>query len=324
MHGQLYKVREVIELIENGELLVLAGDKRLLDELPSGNWIGGTTPYFAEPDGLRFNVDKIFVRRINNFINYKIKTYDVNSINDIVNDSYNNGYTILVLPPFTDIHYKYALEAKNMAGITNNPITGWVAAFFLNSDDIGKVYNGLNSEKLDNKAVALHVELPDNKKAEIRITNIYKELPDSPIIEFDHDGFDTEYCFINGEKVNFVDYIKENNINTRFPLVTETFGMKTNISFKNVKDGRVFFYAPFFKNKKYKFTHRIDNYIHKLELDFTQIKANIEFSCNCILNYVNNDLLPEKLRNVYNIVTFGEIAYILLNQTMVNLVVIDK
>jgi hypothetical protein len=43
------------------------------------------------------------------------------------------------------------------------------------------------------------------------------------------------------------------------------------------------------------------------------------FSCNCILNYIYGNLEGKKLAGTAGPITFGEIAYQLLNQTMVYL-----
>ena len=44
-----------------------------------------------------------------------------------------------------------------------------------------------------------------------------------------------------------------------------------------------------------------------------------QYSCNCILNYLYGDLEGKKTGGFTGPVTFGEIAYILLNQTLVKL-----
>jgi hypothetical protein len=51
---------------------------------------------------------------------------------------------------------------------------------------------------------------------------------------------------------------------------------------------------------------------------------NIIASCNCILNYLYSELEGKKTGKVTGPITFGEIAYVLVNQTMVYLSVEDK
>jgi Family of unknown function (DUF6976) len=55
----------------------------------------------------------------------------------------------------------------------------------------------------------------------------------------------------------------------------------------------------------------------------TAIGDRIVFGCNCVLNYVHSSLEGRKTGNIVGPMTFGEIAYQLLNQTMVYLTVVD-
>lgn len=50
---------------------------------------------------------------------------------------------------------------------------------------------------------------------------------------------------------------------------------------------------------------------------------NVVFSCNCILNYLFSNLENKKTGAFVGPVTFGEIAYQLLNQTLVYLEISD-
>ena len=43
----------------------------------------------------------------------------------------------------------------------------------------------------------------------------------------------------------------------------------------------------------------------------------MQFSCNCILNFLFGGLEGQKIGELYGPVTFGEIGYQLLNQTLV-------
>ena len=48
---------------------------------------------------------------------------------------------------------------------------------------------------------------------------------------------------------------------------------------------------------------------------------NPQFVCNCILNFLHANLEGKKSGDVATAMTFGEIAYMLLNQTFVYLTV---
>ena len=51
MDRSMLSIQEVRMKIEQGKRLLLAGDESLLRELPAGNWIGGTIPYFMTETG---------------------------------------------------------------------------------------------------------------------------------------------------------------------------------------------------------------------------------------------------------------------------------
>ena len=324
MENKLYTIDEVKEFIKKNELLSLAGDEKLLSQLPKGNWIAGTTPYFMDIEKGLFSKNKIFVTKLTNIENeFKILTYNENNIKNIVTDSYENGYTIIIIPPFQKIHEQYALHAIEIEGIFNNPISGWVAGKDLNSDDTPKTFNGNTLMSYKDQAVAIHVKLPEEKFALLQVNNIFERDEKSDRIQFFNNGFECDVCLINGKTRNLSEYIKENNIDIRMPLVTNYHGIKSNISFKDIKNGKVSFYAPFFKNRTYKFPKKFTNYITKFEQNMPETDTHVEFSCNCILNYIYCELENKKIKNTTGPITFGEIGYILHNQTMVNLIISD-
>jgi hypothetical protein len=52
-------------------------------------------------------------------------------------------------------------------------------------------------------------------------------------------------------------------------------------------------------------------------------ESEIVFLCNCILNYLYSELEGKKTGEMSSPMTFGEVAYQLLNQTMVYLTISD-
>ena len=322
----MFAVDKVIEFINQGKLMSLSGDEKALKQLPKGNWIAGTIPYFMDDDVGKFDQDKIFVNFLdNNIIDFEIKTYDENSIDQIISDSYNNGYTLLIIPAFQKIHHDFALKAENMEGLYNNPVVGWISGVDLNSYDIPKTFNGKSGQKYEDKAVAIHAKLPDNYFAQVEIVNIFERDENSPSIEFFFDSFDVLNCIIDGKEANLAEYIHQNNIDTKLPLVADYSGASINVSIKEVdiENGLVSFYAPVFESKVYKFAKPIQNYLKRFESKTLDYNVNNEFSCNCILNYLYGGFEGQKINNIKGPITFGEIAYQLLNQTLVTLTV-DK
>jgi len=324
MESKLYSLDEVIQFIENGSLLALAGDERVLSKLPKGNWVAGTIPYFMDVEKGLFSQDQIYVNMLGTpNDNFLIKTYDDDSIESFLDDSYDNGYSLLILPAFQKIHQTFAIKAEDMGNLYNNPVVGWVSGVNLNSTDIPKVYNGLNANSYTDKAVVLHVELPENKFAQIDIVNIFEQDEASVSIEFFLDSFEVVNCLIDGVEKNLAQYIKDNNIDTKLPLVADYSGASINVSIKEVDtdNGIVSFYAPVFSSKKYKFAKPVNNYVNKFEQNVINIEVDNSFSCNCILNYLYGELEGKKINNVKGPITFGEIAYQLLNQTLVTLTI---
>ena len=66
------------------------------------------------------------------------------------------------------------------------------------------------------------------------------------------------------------------------------------------------------------------DYIEAFSRTMPSIEAErMLFSCNCILNYLYADLEGKKTGEIVGPITFGEIAYMLLNQTLVYATVED-
>ncbi len=325
MENKLYEFDEVVAFIKQGFILALAGDEKALSKLPNGNWIAGTIPYFINADGGTFEQTKIFVNKLSTNTNFKIIDYSEKDIANIAKDSFDNGYSLLILPPFQKVHETYALQTENLEGLYNNPIMGWVAGTYLNSEDTPKTFNGQTGEISAEKGIAIHVELPENKFAQINIINIFEKNDESDEIKFYHDGFDASSCMINGKDQNLADYIIDNKINTQLPLQSDYMGAAINVSIKEIdaENKKVSFFAPIFKNNSYKFPKNVSDYTQEFGKHTKDIHVNNEFSCLCILNYLYGELENKKIINFTGPATFGEIAYILVNQTLVTLSIED-
>ncbi|MBN2520931.1 MAG: hypothetical protein JXB17_10530 [Bacteroidales bacterium] len=325
--NKLISQKEAVDLINQNKTLILAADENILSTLPKGNWIGGTIPYFMDKKGGCFSKDKIFVTDISYHIdNFKIILYDANEVTTITNDCYAHGYSIMLIPCFSEVLAKYALKAQELNNLYNVPIVGWVTGIDLN--DVGKVtpkvFNGQTGEKSDSKAILMHIQLPENKLADLEILNIFRQ-GDGDTFEFLEEGFSCKECFINGQKQNLAEYIEKNNIDTKLPIVADYSGAMINISFQQVdkENKSVLFYAPLRKNVKYKLAKKVDNYVKSFNAIIPQNIDNVAFSCNCILNYLYSELEGKKTGTITGPFTFGEIAYVLVNQTLVYLNIIN-
>jgi hypothetical protein len=168
-------------------------------------------------------------------------------------------------------------------------------------------------------ALAMHVTLPANQAAELDIVNIFK-LGCGDTLSFPEAGFAASDCLINGQPANLAQYIEEKRIDTRLPLTADYCGSVINVSLQAVEadSGTVRFYAPVFPGVKYQFADPVPDYAEAFSKAIPKGDESL-FSCNCILNYLYGELEGKHTGNVCGPVTFGEIAHLLLNQTLVQL-----
>lgn len=321
----LMSIGRAAELIGCGKYLNIAGDEDALRQLPKGNWIGGTIPYFMADDGGTIARDRVFVHEIDAFGGTpEIRLHDVDSLPQICRNAPDNGYTLLIVPAFGPCHGSFAENAPNYEEMYMKPLAGWVAGIHL--DDLGqrtpKVVLGTTGEFSEQHAVAIDVPLPADKFARIDIVNLFR--PGSgPAISFDATGFAAGDCRIDGQPGNLAAYLSNNAIDTRLPLVADYCGAAINVSIKAVDagNGRVEFYAPVFPGIEYRIAAPIDDYVSAFQAALPKIDGGLTFSCNCILNFLYSGLEGKRTGPISGPMTFGEIGYQLLNQTLVYLTV---
>jgi hypothetical protein len=311
---------ETSKLIKENKLLHIAADESLLAKLPEGNWVGGTTPYFITEDGGITCKNRLFVNEFDFAKAWKISVYDKDSVLNLSKDAYPNGLCFIVVPFASDVAVYYAKESPNSRELLMTPTLGWITGFDLSTESSAKVFDGSTRKAYDNRAVVLHVELPENRVASIGIVNIFHADEKSPVIEFKEDSLAAGTVRVNGKETVFSDYLSENNVNTELPLVADYNGTLVNVSIKAVsaENKTVEFYAPVFAGNEYRFAEPIADYsaVFTEKLGVMGDVAPL-FSCNCILNYLYGGLEGKSTPPFSGPVTFGEIAYQLLNQTLV-------
>jgi hypothetical protein len=332
MRQTISTVDAIKQKIEAGRKLLLAGDEELLRQLPKGDWIAGTIPYFISSDqGGMVSHDMICCTDITDLVSaIEITAYDQNSLARVYSEGPKHGFSFIVIPAASKTHLSFALNAPNYKDFGVRPLIGWIAGVHLS--DLGKktpkVVNGITGEILEEGALVLQAQLPENKVAEIGIVNLF-EQGDGDILTFTSDDFAAKDVMVNGEKRNFAAYIVKNKLDTKLPLVADYYGALVNISFQGVDEveGLVKFYAPVFSGIRYKHAKPVADYVKVFNERLCKecsIESNrLAFSCNCILNYLYSELEGKKTDPFTGPVTFGEIAYQLLNQTLVYLEIID-
>ncbi len=311
-------LQEVTVLINEGHWLHIAGNEDLLRQLPKGNWIGGTTEYFVSESGGIISHDLLFV---DTFTPYecKIIDYDDSTISNITKDAYSNGFSILIIPYNSSILGTYSKNAPDYDEMYIKNIVGWVSGSNqLKPEQVPLSVNGFTKQYFSDKATVMHICLPNDKVADVGIVNIFEPQNDKNEIEFYDDGFSTSYCKIDGEEVILADFIRDNKINTKLPIIGDYAGADINISIKEVSDKTVLFYAPVFKNIKYRFSKEVSDYEKEFNIKLSEHDdSGLAFTCNCYLNFLYGDLKDKKIMKFFGPITLGEIAYQLLNQTLV-------
>jgi hypothetical protein len=325
--GYLMQVNAVKAKVIQGEKLMLAGDESVLSQIPAGNWIGGSIPYFIAEEGGLSSRDKIFVTEISKAAaSVSIVAYDETSLPKVYSDAPDNGFSLIILPAASSAELAFGLKAPTYPNFARRPLVGWIAGVHL--DDLGKatpkVFNGLTGTMMTNGAVVMHVTLPATQAAEVGIVNLF-EQGNGDTITFPSDGFGASKVFINGVETNFAEYVAAKKVDIRFPLVSDYYGASVNVSFQNLDpvSKRVEFYAPVFAGVQYKLAKPVDDYVKQFSSNIPTGSEQIAFSCNCILNYLYSGLEGKRTGGITGPVTFGEVAYQLLNQTMVYVTVHD-
>ena len=321
----LLTVQEAAALINAGKVLSLAGDEALLARLPRGNWIAGTIPYFVGAEGGTETRERVFVTELDQARPdaVQIKAYTVDTIRNIASDAPDNGYTVVIMPAGSAIHTEYANHGRDYPDMFFKPIVGWIAGVHL--DDLGKakpkVVDGSTGRILADDAVALHVTLPQDRTAIVRILTLFRQDPEGDVITFDDTGFSASACKVNGQETVLADYVAARGLDLKLPLVADYNGAQINTSFQGIDpDGRtVHFYAPVFPGIEYRQAAPVGDYVHEFEALAGGLHGNVEFSCNCILNYLYGELKGRHTGDLRGPATFGEVAYQLLNPTLVYL-----
>ncbi len=329
MKGRMYDVTAVRAKIEQGEKLLLAGDEAMLQQLPAGDWIGGSIPYFMTDEGGLSTREKIYVTELPASVTgMSVRLYDETNLASVYTDAPRNGFSAIIMPASCATHLEFALHAPSYQNFALRPLIGWISGVHLS--DLGKVtpkvFNGQVPAMMSNGAVVMHVELPARQAATIDILNIFEPGPGDTLI-FPQDGFSARDVYVNGVKTNFADYVAQHQLDTRLPLVADYYGATVNVSFQNVDAVKqeVQFYAPVFAGLAYKQAQPIQDYVGQFTSQLPHnLDKDLAFSCNCILNYLYSELEGKQTGGITGPITFGEVAYQLLNQTMVYLTITDR
>lgn len=323
---QTHTLDEVQALILADHVLLLAGEESVLCRLPPGRWIGGTAAHFISPHGGEAAGDRILVTDITSHVETAdIRAYSAQSIPGLAADYPANGFSSIAIPGLSEVHATFARDGQSYEGLFNSPLVGWITASDL--DDPArrtpKCFVG-DGVPRDDVAAVMHVTLPAGQSARTDIINPFA-IGDGPTFEFDDEGFVIgPACAIDGRRDDFTAYLAAHPDQIRLPLVADYRGALVNVSIRScdAQTGRIEFFAPVTRGVTYRFaaapTERQNPFAAACGLTAPE---QVAASCNCILNYSYFDLKGRAAGPFFGPVSFGEIAYILFNQTLTFLVI---
>jgi len=252
-----------------------------------------------------------------------IDIYDTTRISRVCVDAPENGVSFIILPATSAVHLEFAQNGPNFEQMYLKPLVGWISGVHLS--DLGKVspkvIDGRTRTAHADKGIVFHCALPATKIAQIGIVNLFRQGGGDTLV-FPADGFHADTVLVNGVKHNMAEYVTERKIDTRLPLVADYSGAMINVSFQSVdlRARLVQFYAPVFAGVKYQIAAPVPDYVTAFQKALPK-GLKPRFSCNCILNYLYSELEGKQTAGMTGPITFGEIAYQLLNQTMVHLTI---
>ena len=313
MKQALYTVEEVSVMIRKGKKLLLAGNAQLLSQLPEGDWIGGSTPYFIlYPEQMIEFSDKLFVTRLPDFVEtMEIREYDAQNIKNIYRDAPQNGFTVLIIPFGSPVFPEFAMNAPTYPDFARYPLCGWISGqpFEILHSEKSYVRSGASDVLYSDKAVAVHISLPANKYAELHMFNPY-EQGTGDVITFDYSGQFAKDAFINGEKRNIAQYLREIKDDiSNLPLVANYSGAMMNLCYI-FADDKIHLSAPVFEHVEYRIA-KINDQLPEPELN----SGRVAFSVTCATNFLQPEFCKKYIKKMNGPVVFGEIVYQLVNQT---------
>jgi PAS domain S-box-containing protein len=320
MTSRLLDVNETARRIRAGQSLMLAGEEQLLAALPPGNWIGGTTSYFMASEGGCQCKDRVFVTEFPGEFQPATQRYETSELPGLYRDAGERSVSLVILPANSPAHVEFALHAPGYAGFALHPLAGWIAGVDLDQPGSAapKVFCGGPEPRKDGAAV-MRIKVPADRLAQIKIINLFQPGQGDAIC-FPTTGFAATMAVVNGKESNLAEYLHRIKADTRLPLVANYCGAMVNVSLKSVdpQSGRVEFFAPVVAGIEYRLATPLPDYVSEFEARLEESSPeNMLFSCNCFLNYLHSKLAGRRTGAFVGPVTYGEIAFQLLNQTLV-------
>ncbi|MEP0985200.1 hypothetical protein [Ekhidna sp.] len=328
MKNDLYTVDEIREFIREDLPMIIGGDERLLSALPIGKWIGGSIHYFLAEGGQPIvSETKLFVSFLDKeiFEPTLIKTYTSENLTDIFDDYPGWGVSFIIIPRLSDCNEAFQFLALESSELLKSPLIGWVSGAMLDSETPPMVINGSTGNKFINEVVVMHCSIPENMTPNVDIINVFEPDDNGPQIKFEKNTKRVSDAIVNGEKKNLYDYLIETyqKIDLTQPLIANIGGSTLNTSIIEIdeKNKTLLFGNAISKNLTYQLSKPVENFTEKFMGEIDKIDGHVQFSCNCLGNFLHGGFKGKSSEKLNGLMTFGEIAYLPLNRTMVTLTI---
>jgi hypothetical protein len=315
MKNQILTLQETAALIEAGEILAVAGPDALLSRLPAGKWIGGSAAFAVTETGTQALTDRLHVTTFPEALGAVLRHVPTERMETLAAGYLPEGVTVAVIPGFSTAHKEFAAKAASYTGLFNQPLIGWVAA--VAPEEIGRAtpaaFDGALGKRVTDGVLLMHI-LTEGTVTALDIVNPF--LPsDNPAttFRFAQSGFTVTEAIVGDRTVPLAAYLIERGIDTRLPLITEQAGARVNLSFRSVdpEAGTVSFLAPVMAGAVYRLARPLADPAAAFAGP-----GGEGFACHGIGAHLGEGSFRGTPSGP---VTFGEIAYILLNQTSVRL-----
>jgi len=326
IESKLYTRAEVEKFIKLGKILHLSGHPSLLTNLPKGNWIAGTCPYFAHNNEGLISDDLIFVDDFTDICkSVELKTFDETNIKDVAKKDFN-GFIFLILPIDSPTMLEYTVHSMEYENLFMNPVFGYIAATTVERSGRDKTYCGIGTtgELSSQKAAAMYVELNEGLTARAEV--IYLDTPDTttPVIEFPKTGDVQSDCLLDGKPGNIADFLSTigHQGSHYCDLVSDLGGaiICKGIKYVDSVSREVGFFNPPFVGDKY--------HVAKADVDYAdefnrviadkRAKTHLQMYIGCANYYLGGNLTGRKI-DMNGLFGFGEIVYQIVNKTFVTL-----
>jgi hypothetical protein len=318
-------VAELATMIQAGRILLLAGEEALLAQLPAGRWIGGSAAAFLGLADSSAQGRICYSDLTEHAQAAEILLLDASGLPGLAARYPENGFSVLILPGLSALLVSFARDGADYPGLYNSPLIGWMSAVDLAGPPARpKIFAGSGQAHAERGAL-MHVSLPRGLAAQIDVINLFS-TGRGAAITFREDGLSATSCLVDGAPQNLAAYIARHRIDTNLPLIADYHGAAMNVSIRAVdaQKQRVDFFAPVFKTLIYHFATPLMDFSAALGRAVAAIEpGDMAFACTCELNYRQALLEGRRAGRFTGPVTFGEIAYIALNQTLACLSIIS-